>query len=146
MRYRVVLGLLFYVASLAGVATLATELGATLAHHAAYALAFEGTSAPPLSRVDRGLEAHARTVAWQPLRYVTETRALKPPDISAVALARSIDAAESTPSPSAAASDREIPKARVAGWVKRAGLGNEAAVADADCPARIIERSLKAEM
>jgi hypothetical protein len=147
MRYPPVAGLLFYVASVAGVATLATELGAALLRNAAATLALDGASAPTPSRVDRGLEAQARTAAWQPAHYTVEARALKPPDISVVALAASIDAAESKPSSPASASKAALPKARVAGWVKWAG-GEEGddTMADADCPARIVERSLKAEM
>lgn len=147
MRYPPIAGLLFYVASVAGVATLATELGAALLRNAAEALALDGASAPTPSRVDRGLEAQARTAAWQPAHYAVEARALKPPDISVVALAASIDAAESKPSSPAATPKAGLPKARVAGWVKWAG-GEEGddTMADTDCPARIVERSLKAEM
>lgn len=146
MRYRPIAGLLFYIVSVAGVATLATEFGVAMVRHAAFALALYGNSVPTPSRVDRGLEAQARTASWQPSHYVTETRALNPPDISAVALARSIDAAESKPSPPAAPKS-DVSKARVAGWVKRSDrVARDDTLAEADCPARIIERSLKAEM
>ena len=146
MGYRPVTGLLVYVVSVAGVATLVTELGESMVRHAAYALALDGTSVPR-SRVDRGLEAQARIAAWQPSHYVVETRALKSPDISAVALAHSLDVAESKPAPPPAAKAK-IPKARVAGWVKRArrAARGDDTLADAECPARIIERSLKAEI
>jgi hypothetical protein len=125
-----------------------TELGVAMARNAAYALVLDGTSIPLRSRVDRGLEAQARTATWQPSHYVIETRALKPPDISAVALAHSLDVAESKPSPPPAAPKSEAPKARVAGWVKRArrAARKDDSLADADSPARIIERSLKAEI
>jgi len=152
MRYRPIVGLLFYIVSVAGVATLATELGLATVRHAAADLAFDNPSVPKSSRVDRGLEAQARTAAWQPSHYVVETRALNAPDISVAALARSIDAAESSSSAPAApkspvAPKSEVSKARVAGWVKRADRpARDNTLADADCPARIIERSLKAEI
>jgi hypothetical protein len=135
------------------------DLGRTMARHAASVLTFAEAEDAPISRVERGLEVQARAAAWQPARYRVEARALSSPDMSAPQLAALMDAAEraSLPAPVAPiARTRPVddqppvpqvhtPRPRVAGWIKRA-RPNRPDEHVAESTARIIERSLKAEI
>lgn len=117
---------------------------------------------PVPSRVETGLEAHARSAEWQASSYVIEVRAVTAPQISAAALAREMDGAEKLSmiplqrSITLRAKRHPIVKARVAGWVKRVKPAPKTRIARQEIretkeihdetPAQIIERSLRADL
>lgn len=155
MGFRPTFGLFLYVASMTVFVVAAVESSAILARRAAAALAFVQGDDSTTSRVESGLEAQARVAEWQPASYVIETRAVERPDVSAVALARAMDAAEDVALPpskrvSAKALPEKVPmkvlpvKPRVAGWIRR--IKPSSGDRYAESTARIIERSLKSEL
>lgn len=139
---------------MSGTAAAITGLGAMLVREAAPALTPAVAEAAPVSRVEHGLRVQARAAARQPTAYRIEARALSSPDMPASKLADLMDTAERAlpppPRPSPASKVSSVPdvsptKPRVAGWIKRVrpNRHNEHV---AESTARIIERSLKAEI
>lgn len=154
MSYRSFTVFLSYALMMSGTAAAITGLGAMLVREAAPALTPAVAEAAPVSRVEHGLRVQARAAARQPTAYRIEARALSSPDMPASKLADLMDTAERAlpppPRPSPASKVSSVPdvsptKPRVAGWIKRVrpNRHNEHV---AESTARIIERSLKAEI
>lgn len=166
MSQRPSLGLVLYLVAMTGLSLAVVGLVEMMTRQAFASLAFmQSDDEPASSRVEAGLEAHARSAEWQPSSYVVEIRAVAAPQLSAVALARKMDDAERLPAippqMSATLPTRRHPiiktrvAARVAGWVRRAKPAPKTMVARQEIqettefydetPARIIERSLRAD-
>lgn len=156
-------GLVLYLITMAGLSLTTIGLVEMMARQAFASLAvMQSDEGSPSSRVEVGLEAHARSAEWQPTSYVVEMRAVAPPQLSAGALARGMDDAERLPLPPGhampSAKRHPVVKARVAvrvaGWVKRMKPAPKTMTARKEIqetkgnydetPARIIERSLMA--
>ena len=162
MFQRPSLGLVLYLVAMAGLSLAVIGLVEMMARQVFASLAFmQSDEGPASSRVEAGLEAHARSAEWQPSSYVVEIRAVAAPPLSAGALARGMDNAERLPMlpPQGhavfSATQRPIVKARVAGWVKRVKPAPNTMTArqeiqetkgiNDETPTRIIERSLRAD-
>ncbi|GAG08723.1 unnamed protein product [marine sediment metagenome] len=111
-------------------------------------IARSATSQP--SRVKTGLEAQERQAQWQSTDHVLERPPV--PDVSAAALAKGLEAAEThslpaeTHSPPTDVSSKARPtRPRVAGWMKRDKPKAATSLAD-ESPSLIITRSLRGEM
>ena len=158
-------GLVLYLVAMAGLSLAVIGLVEMMARQAFASLAvMQSDEGSASSRVEVGLEAHARSAEWQPTSYVVEIRAVAPPQLSAGALARGMDYAERLPLPPppghAMPSGKRHPvvkarvAVRVAGWVKRMKPAPKTMTARKEIqetkgnydetPARIIERSLMA--
>jgi hypothetical protein len=98
---------------------------------------------PNASRVATGLEAQERTAGWQSAGYILERPPV--PQVSAAALAKGMDAAETHPLPWGVRSNELPVGTRVAGWAKRINAKTATSVAD-ESSGSIILRSLRMEM
>ncbi|MFA7307063.1 MAG: hypothetical protein WC026_10365 [Hyphomicrobium sp.] len=154
MNSRSIVALILYVTVMTGITAVIAKLGAAMARQAAGTLLLAERPDPPVSRVERGLEAQARVTDWEPVSHVVELHAYSPSEVSAVVLASAMDKAEDVDlsnkvrprSPAAPAVAAKATKPRVAGWIRRAVRVPVHPGAVSESTAQLIQRHLRAEM